>query len=215
MKNRRIAISAFLLIAVLVMGIGFASLTDNLFIKGEAQLETSVSQPLFDSRVHFVENNGLTEGEGALVSGLVSTTGDVAVPNGLTEGVVIGTQDPDSATFYLYSLGKTGDYAIFSFVIRNESVENNAIITLDAGYPRISNDESNMFKLEYSVDNSVWVDATTATDTNSKITCNTNSYTQVFVRVTLLKSPVVNTSAAFNINLTATAEPVSSNVTPG
>ena len=43
MKNRRIAIVSFLLIAVLVMGIGFASLTDNLFIKGEAQFTDNIA----------------------------------------------------------------------------------------------------------------------------------------------------------------------------
>ena len=206
MKKRRIAIVSFLMLAVLVMGIGFAALTDNLFIKGEANLETTVAQPIFDSKVYFVENNGVSEGEGALVSGLVETTGTALVPTDATEGVVIGQSDPDSATFYLYSLGKTDDYAIFSFVIRNESTENNAKITVDADYPHTS--RADMFKIEYSVDKTVWVDATTATVDNSSVICNAGSYTQVFVKVTLLKSPTENTSAAFNVNLTATSEPV-------
>ena len=60
MKKRRIAIVSFLMLAVLVMGIGFAALTDNLFIKGEANLETTVAQPIFDSKVYFVENNGVS-----------------------------------------------------------------------------------------------------------------------------------------------------------
>ena len=38
MKKRRIAIASFLMLAVLVMGIGFAAIADTLFIQGTANI---------------------------------------------------------------------------------------------------------------------------------------------------------------------------------
>ena len=53
MKNRRITLAAFLLIAVLVMGIGFAAVTDNLEINGEASANTTEATKDFDADVYF------------------------------------------------------------------------------------------------------------------------------------------------------------------
>ena len=198
MKNRRTVIASFLLIAVLVMGIGYAVLTDNLFIKGEANLKTDVAQTEFDTDVFFVAQK-----DESMKSGLVSTTGTSAIPEGKTEGVVIGQSDPDSATFYLYSLGKQNDVAIFSFVIKNESTEYDAEITLDANNPSTTN--TTMFKIEYSVNNSTWVEANPGS--SPETTCAAGGYQVVYVRITLLATPSENTSAAFNVNLTATSAP--------
>ena len=198
MKNRRIVIVSFLLVAVLVMGVAYAALTDNLFIKGEANLKTDVAQTEFDADVFFVAQKDET-----LKSGLVSTTGTSAIPEGKTEGVVIGTTDPDSATFYLYSLGKQNDVAVFSFVIKNESTEYDAVISLDANNPTTTN--ASMFKIEYSVDKTTWVEANP--QTSPEVTCASGSYAAVYVRVTLTATPDQNTSAAFNVNLTATSAP--------
>ena len=200
MKNRRTVIVSFLLVAVLMMGIAYAALTDNLFIKGEASLNTTVAQPLFDSKVSFVSASD----DNSLKSGLVSTTGTVAVPEGeKTEGVVIGSTDTDSATFYLYSLGQKDDYAIFSFVIRNLSDQYDALISLDAHNPSTTNED--MFKIEYSVDQANWVEADPAEPAPTTL-CETEDYAIVYVRVTLLLTPQENTTAAFNVNLTATSQ---------
>lgn len=198
MKNRRIVIVSFLLVAVLVMGVAYAALTDNLFIKGEANLKTDVAQTEFNTDVYFVEQSG----DGTLKTRLVQTTGTSAVPEGETEGVQIGQTDPDSATFHIFSLGKANDYAVFSFVIANDSEEYDAVISLDATYPTTTN--STLFSIEYSVDNVSWVDAE---DTAPTTTCEAGGYTVVYVKVTLLGTPDTNTSVAFNVNLTATSTP--------
>ena len=198
MKNRRIVIVSFLLIAVLMMGIAYATLTDNLFIKGEASLKTDVAQIEFDADVYFVPQCA----DGDHKTDKIVSTGASAIPEGTTEGVVIGQSDPDSATFHVYSLGKAGDYVVFSFVIQNDSTEYDAIVSLDATFPTTT--APTMFDIEYSVDNSNWFKADAGAPTT---TAPAGDNTVVYVRVTLLATPDVNATAAFNVNLTATSSP--------
>ena len=200
MKNRRIVIVSFLLVAVLVMGVAYAALTDNLFIKGEANLKTDVAQTEFNTDVYFVPQCS----DGTHKTTILSTTGASIIPEGETEGVQIGQTDPDSATFHIFSLGKANDFAVFSFVIANDSEEYDAIISLDATYPTTTN--SALFDIEYSVDNATWFGADAGAPTT---TCEAGGYTVVYVKVTLLGTPDTNTSVAFNVNLTATSTPTS------
>ena len=189
MKKRRIVIVSFILAAVLVMGVAYASLADNLFIKGEATVSTTVSQQEFDADVYFI-----AEGTDK-VSG---TGGTAAVPTDKVETVKIGATDPDSATFYVYTLGKQNESVTFSIVVKNDSTEFDAVITLDEGYPTTTNDK---FTIEYSAD------STFPDPANTEITCAAGGTATVYVRVTLVASPEVNLTSAFNVNLTATSTP--------
>lgn len=182
MKKRRIAIASFLLIAVLVMGIGFAALTDNLFIKGEASLATTSAQTEFDTDVYFK------------AAAVASTNGtNTATP----DSAVVGSTDKDSATFYVKSLGKKDEKVTFKFTIENVSTEFDAVITLDATYPTTT--DGTNFKITYStVENAENTDA---------ITCYASNTVDVYVTVTLLNTPSENMTAAFNVNLTATSTP--------
>lgn len=185
MKKRRIAIASFLLIAVLVMGIGFAALTDNLFIKGEATLATTSAQTDFDADVFFnaavvVENTG--------GSNKASTP----------DSAVVGATDKDSATFYVKSLGQKNESVTFKFTIQNNSDEFDAVITLDATYPTTT--DSTNFYITYSIEEGV-------VDNTGSITCDASSTVDVYVTVKLLNTPSENMTAAFNVNLTATSTP--------
>ncbi len=200
MKNRRIVIVSFLLIAVLMMGIAYAALTDNLFIKGEASLKTDVAQVEFDADVYFVSQCADSTHRSEKIAG----NGTSSIPEGKSESVVLGQSDPDSATFYVYSLGKADDYVVFSFVIQNDSTEYDAIISLDANNPSTTAPE--LFTIEYSVDNVDWVEANPGT--SPETTCAAGENAVVYVKVTLNGTPDQNTTAAFNVNLTATSSPV-------
>ena len=183
MKNRRTVIASFLLIAVLVMGIGYAALTDNLFIKGEATLATTSAQTNFDEDVYFhevavVNSNG----------GNKDTTPD---------SVVKGSTDPDSATFYVKSLGNKDEYVIFSFVIKNDSTEFDAVISLDDGFPTTT--DSNNFDITY------YVEDDEGNHVTEDITCAAGGTVTVYVKVVLKNTPSANMTAAFNVNLTATS----------
>lgn len=193
MKKRRIVVVSFILVAALVMGIAYASLADNLFIKGEANVSTTVAQQEFDADVRFItEGTGKVEGTG----------GTAAVPTDKEETVKIGSTDPDSATFYVYTLGKQNESVTFSVAIKNDSTEFDAVVTLDTGYPTTTN---NKFKIEYSTDK------TFPTEPVTEITCKAGGTATVYVRVTLVESPEENTTSAFNVNLTATSKPKETN----
>lgn len=183
MKNRRTVIASFLLIAVLVMGIGYAALTDNLFIKGEATLATTSAQTNFDDDVSFLEAH---RGE---CNGTNTATPD---------SVVIGATDKDSATFYVKSLGNQGEFVVFSFVIQNKSTEFDANITLDAGFPTTT--DANNFTITYSTQ-------ATGEPVTGAITCAAGGTVTVYVKVVLKNTPSENMTAAFNVNLTATSAP--------
>lgn len=185
MKNRRIAIFAFLLVASLVMGIAYAALTDNLFIKGEATLATTAAQTTFDGDVYFSN------------AAVLSTTGT----SGVADTATIGATDNDSATFAIKSLGNKGESVTFAFTITNESPEFDAEISLDATFP--STTDATNFSITYSIEEGV---------TNvGPVTCPKNNGTSngtcvVYVTVTLLNTPQTNLTAAFNVNLTATSK---------
>ena len=185
MKNRRTVIASFLLIAVLVMGIGYAALTDNLFIKGEATLSTTSAQKNFDDHVYF---SAVDE---------VDCTGKNATAT--PDSVVIGATDKDSATFYVKSLGNKGEHVIFSFVIQNDSTEFDAVISLDTGYPTTT-DKTNFDITYYAKD-------AEGNPVTGAVTCAAGGQVTVYVKVVLKNTPSENMTAAFNVNLTATSAP--------
>lgn len=179
MKKRRTVIAAFLLLAVMVMGIGFANLTDNLSINGEASLATNAAQEHFNEFVTFTDAQ------------LVSTTGT----SGVDDTFGVGQNDPDSAHFGVKSLGLAGQVAVFKFQITNAHTEFDASISLDAAPV---NNNTEFFTVTYSVEENVV--------NEGPIDCPASSSVWVYVTVTLLKSPQVNTSASFTINMTATSD---------
>ncbi len=188
MKKRRIVIASFLFLAVLVMSIGFAALTDNLFIKGEATLATTSAQSNFDDDVFFTEVSK--------VESTGSNTGE--------DTVAIGQTDNDSATFKIMTLGNKDEYVTFKFTIRNNSEEFDAIISLDSGFPTTT--DSTHFAITYSIEANV--------SNEGPITCDSGDTVDVYVTVRLLSSPAENQTAAFNVNLTATSAPSDANEAP-
>ena len=53
MKNRRTVVVAFLVAAVMLLGIGYAALTDTLTINGDLKSDPSASQNEFDGDIYF------------------------------------------------------------------------------------------------------------------------------------------------------------------
>lgn len=186
MKKRRTAIIAFLLCACLCIGAGYAALTDNLFIKGEATLATTEAQKDFDEDVYFTQENTKVK----------ATTGT----SGIQDTVTVGATDNDSVTFYVKSLATSNETlqesVTFQIEIYNAgNAGYDAIVSLDTGYPTTTN--SAFFDITYAMPNGNRVEI------GEKLL--------VEVTVTLLKNPTENLTAAFNVNLTATsADPLPS-----
>ena len=106
MKNRKKVVMSFLMIAVLLMGVGYAALTDTLVINGTADISEAGAQNAFNQDIKF--------------------TAAVAHDNKDLASVVQG--DDDMASFTANSLNGKGDTAEFTFTIANEG-DLDAVVT--------------------------------------------------------------------------------------
>ena len=176
MKNRKTVIVAFLLAAVMLLGIGYAALTDTLVILGNAHIDLDTTSRLFDEKVYFSDAEA------------TSSTG-----SGATEDVV--SYNMDDATYTANRLATIGEYSKFTFTITNDS-NADADITVAtnklSGVANPSNSNTEFFKVEYE-----YPDGNTITKNGGTI--------DVVVTVTVLKVPTSATSGTFGLELTATA----------
>lgn len=177
MKNRKRIVVLFLLVAIMLIGVGYAALTDTLTIIGNAHIDIAQAETTFDTKVYFSDAKATsTTGTG--------TTADVA------------SYTPDDATFTANKLAVKGEKSVFTFTITNDS-NVKAIISVAAtklsGSANPSNSNESKFTVEYAYPDGMEIAANGGTIT-------------VVVTVTV-KEPVTSaTSATFGIELTATSE---------
>ncbi len=105
MKNRKIVVVAFMLVAVLTLGVGYAALTDTLSLTGYANVGIEGATADFDSKIYF------SSAEATSSTG-TSATADTAS---------VSTTDADVASFSINKLALSGQYSIFTFTVKNES----------------------------------------------------------------------------------------------
>ena len=97
MKNRKIVIVAFLLVATLLLGVGYAALSDTLDITGSADVSQVAAEEAFNEDVYF--------------SAASASEGNTASVNG---------DNNDKASFTAATLKGAGDKATFTFTITND-----------------------------------------------------------------------------------------------
>lgn len=113
MRNRKRIIVSFMIIACMLMAVGFAALTDTLNINGDAEVDYHGANTGFDEDVYFSAATALdTEG------------GDTANV----------TTDVDIARFSVRSLQAKGETATFSFTVKNDNEFK--------AYVKVNNDKS-------------------------------------------------------------------------
>ena len=96
MKNRKIVMIAFLLVAVLTIGVGFAALTDQLVANGTAGILKTGAQTEFELKVYF--SNASAQDAAKATATVEPTDNDVATITVL-EGAL--KDNGDTATVYL------------------------------------------------------------------------------------------------------------------
>ena len=176
MKNRRRIIVAFMLCAVMLLGIGYAALTDTLTIIGNAHIDIDTANKTFDEKIYFSAAEA------------TSTTG-----SGTTDDVASFTAD--DATFTANKLATVGQKSVFTFTITNDSNVDALISVNDtklSGDTNPSNSNADKFTVEYTYPNGM------------EITKNGGTIT-VVVTVTVKEPVTTATSATFGIELTATS----------
>lgn len=97
MKNRKSVIVAFLLVAVMLLGVGYAALTDVLDITGTADVNQSAAEEAFNEDIHFI-------------AATANETGNTASVN---------KDNNDKASFTANTLKGKDDTASFTFTIEN------------------------------------------------------------------------------------------------
>ena len=176
MKNRKFVVVAFMLVAVMLMGVGYAALTDTLTIIGNAHIDIDTANKTFDEKVYF------SAAEATSTTGTGSTA-DVASYNS------------DDATFTANKLATVGQKSVFTFTITNDS-NVNAVISVGAtklsGDTNPSNSNTDKFTVEYSYPDGMNI-------------AKNGGTIDVVVTVTVKNPVTAATSATFGIELTATS----------
>ena len=111
MKNRKTVVVAFLLIATMLLGVGYAALTDVLDITGSADINQTAAEEAFNEDIHVT----------------------AAVPKEVGNTARVNDDNNDKASFTANTLKGKGDKATFTFTITNAGdVDANVTPTLNA-----------------------------------------------------------------------------------
>ena len=176
MKNRKFVVVTFLVVAAMLLGVGYAALTDTLTIIGNAHIDLGAANNTFDEKVYFIDAQ-------ATSSTGTGTTADTASYNS------------DDATFTANKLATVGQVSVFTFTIQNDSnVDANITVnsTKLSGVENPSNSNTDKFNVEYA-----YPDGMTIAKNGGTI--------DVVVTVTVKNPVTAATSATFGIELTATS----------
>ena len=176
MFKRKNGVLAFLLVAVMLLGVGFAALSDDLAISGSAAAvvegeegTTTPAEQLFD------ESIGFTAAEVGTCS-----TGVTITPDATTYSYV------DAVSFTATGFVKEGDTAKVTYTISNKHPDLGAEIPV----PAVTNANPTYFNV------------TTDWGTGAKQIAAVNGSTTVTVTVELIKAPIADQTASIDIEFT-------------
>ena len=179
MKNRKRIVVAFLLVVALVLGVGYAALTDVLSITGTADISAGNAQSAFDEDIYFSD---------AVVLDPISSSDKAEV-----------TSDNDVAMFASYGLASKGDVTNFKFTIKNDS---DLDVTISPVLTVVGDDNAVAVANTWFSVYSDWNGLPHTVDANSSI-----EYTvtvELKATPTLMEGELI--SSTFNITLTAVSE---------
>ena len=131
MKNRKFVVVAFVVLAAMLLGVGYAALTDTLTIIGNANVDLAGANQVFDERVYF---------------------SDAQVVKGIA-GKDVVSFSADDATYTVHGLATIADEAVFTFTITNDS-NLDALISVEptklSGVENPSNSNPDAFTVSYN-----------------------------------------------------------------
>ena len=141
MKNRRNVVIAFMIVAVMLLGIGYAALSDTLDITGSADVNQSAAEEAFNEDIFF----------------------SAAVANETGNTASVNADNNDKASFTANTLKGKGDKVTFTFTITNDG-DVAADVT-----PKLNATLGNTNPEYFSI-TSDWGGATKTLDAHSEIT---------------------------------------------
>ena len=124
MKNRRNVVVAFMLVAVMLLGVGYAALTDTLDINGTVDVNQSAAEEAFNEDIFF----------------------SAAVANEAGNTASVNADNNDKASFTINTFKGKDDVATFTFTIKNNGdVDANVTPKLNAS---LGNTNPEYFSIE-------------------------------------------------------------------
>jgi hypothetical protein len=189
MKNRKVIVTAFLLVAVMLLGVGYAALTDILDVNGRGEVSEVNADKKFDENVHF---QGVRHYEDDKIEEThTDKYGNVAY---------IDSADDDIVHFSANNLAGKGDSVEFTFVIINEG-DLNAILKVSG----LENSNPEYFDIVYKV-NGVLVNSIEVGTTVLGTVPANNGTLDITVVVTVRETPTSTQTFNCNLEITATAD---------
>lgn len=186
MKNRKLIITAFLVIACMAIGIGYAAVTDYFTINGQATISEQSASDAFNEDIRF---------EGIVVDGNVQS--DVLA--GANLGYTASCNVPlDQASFHITSFKGQGDSKTIVFRVKNFG-DVASVLKLNPSLAATNSNET-VFDVTYKL----------GSDSGAEVAfpaagtpLAANAEVDIYVTVTVANSVTAETSADFVFNFIA------------
>lgn len=119
MKNRKVIVTAFLVLAIMLLGVGYAAVSDVLQFSGNATLSDGQVQHEFDVDVKIT---AVSE-DGSTWIDYNPSGAEIERANDLVVGITgVGDDEQDIATFQIYNLTDAGEAEVIWFKVENDSI---------------------------------------------------------------------------------------------
>ena len=188
MKNRKVIVTAFLLIAVMVLGVGYAAVSDTLIFSGNATISDGQVQHEFDLDVRITE----VSDDNATWYPYIAGTPEINRDQDLVVDIAGVTEDvQDLATFQIYNLTDAGEKQVIWFKVENASAHD-AVLTKSI---ITENGTGDHFDSEYQVYESNGTTETTVLEAQSSVL--------VKLTITLKSTPSETYTGNFSFNILA------------
>ena len=182
MRNRKNIIVAFVLVACMLIGVGYAALVDSLEVDGTTTITKDQATAVFDSDVYFSSATALPK------HGATSTTNTTS----------INSDNNDKVSFTVHELVNVGDIATFEYEITNVSdLDVNLVASVTGNTTTLTDDDgvttnatTSYFEVNYA-----FADGTVESGGTEKLT----------VTVKLIEAIDCYTKGSFTITVTATS----------
>ncbi len=173
MKNRKTVVVAFLLVAVMLLGVGYAALADELELGGTVAVKVEDVSDAFEADIYFSK---VISGDGCNATIHDAENGDV--------------KDGGTITVNSGALKEVGEEVIATYTIKNDNDLDVTITKPTIANGKLTNTNDDYFDVYVN-----WV--------NDSITLAAESTIDVVVTVKLIKTPTSEQSATFTIKFDA------------
>lgn len=210
MKNRKIVVIAFTLIAVLLLGVGYAAVTDDLKILGHVKTNMETITSDFQLDVRF------KDGSGTVIRDDTNPTNDPTFV-GRAHAKVDSVNDTsmDTAAITVENFTATGQTVQALFTIVNFSNDFDAEIAPELTAAFVATGEGEAHDPVFSMDWE-WYDTEGETGTGSKepvvltkwdgVSQDTVDSVVILVTIKLIEAPDEEHAGTFTLGITATAQ---------